>query len=353
MKKLDELIANAAKLAAAQPAHGETLDWNGQALAGTVAEWQQAQLCKPGPRLLIDVPAAALEGCPEPAASAPAWLVQSTAAAAQGLVLPEGWQVSQRLPSDLFTLEEALLAWLPNAGSMLAIQEALLQRQDREAWIQTGALRQVMAPFLLNTTSGNQLPLVLAECARVLETGGSFETLVLAPDEPLSGSQIVCEGHLCRHFPKEDVLADVLLRAGFHGVTLTPLLDRPAVITEGAELRAFALSAYTGTKGVCLEQGDAAVYLGPWSQVADDDGHVYPRGVRIAVCAKTAAVLQRPPYAGSFAIIPAYGRPPLEEAALFDCSQTAVRPVAETKGRAPLGSSGRLAADCSGGDCGC
>ncbi|MFW8635313.1 hypothetical protein [Cribrihabitans pelagius] len=353
MRKLDELIANAARLAAEQPGKGEALDWNGGALAGAIAEWHSVQLARPGQRLLIDVPAAALRSCPELAASAPAWLVQTGGAPDGATELPEGWQVSRRLPSDLFTLEEALLAWLPNAGSMLAVQQVLLQRQGGEAWIGSGALRQVMAPFLLNTTGESQLPLVLAECARVLETGGSFETLVLAADEPLSGAEIPCEGHLCRHFPKEDEIADLLLRAGFHGVTLTPVLDRPAVITDGAELRAFALSAHTGTRGVCLEQGDAAVYLGPWSRVEDDDGHVYPRGVRIAVCAKTAAVLQRPPYAGSFAIIPAYGRPPLEDAALFDCSQTAVRPVAETKGRAPLGSSGRLAAECRDGDCGC
>ena len=48
------------------------------------------------------------------------------------------------------------------------------------------------------------------------------------------------------------------------------------------------------------------IYKGPWRQVQDDDGHVFKRGERSAVCAKTFELMQREPYSDMFyAIEPA------------------------------------------------
>ena len=156
---------------------------------------------------------------------------------------------------------------------------------------------------------------------------------MLAADEPLDSRPLEVAGKRVQHFPTETDLARTLTRAGFHGVRLDPLLSLPVLTVAGVELRAFAVSAHTGTAGPCLDQGDAAIYLGPWSSVSDDDGHSYTRGQRIAVCAKTAAVLRGAPYAGSFLIVPAAHVPPPELAPPFDCSRDVSRPPAETKGR--------------------
>ncbi len=81
-----------------------------------------------------------------------------------------------------------------------------------------------------------------------------------------------------------------------------------------------------------MEAKQAVIYKGPWSEVADDDGHVFRRGVRTAVCAKTHALLTRAPYADQMIGIeprvgvPEHGREP------FTLGSQAIRHPRETKG---------------------
>ena len=42
------------------------------------------------------------------------------------------------------------------------------------------------------------------------------------------------------------------------------------------------------------------IYKGPWRNVQDDDGHVFRRGERSAVCEKTFNLMQKEPYADMF-----------------------------------------------------
>ncbi|MGR3624550.1 hypothetical protein [Pseudophaeobacter sp.] len=350
MNKLNDMIATAAKLVAQNPNAGEILDWNSRALSQAVSNWYEENIPLDGSCLLIDVSDQSLQLRPEGQGDTNVIYTQRPLPDAADQ--PEAWRVSQRVASDLQNRDVDLLQRIRSATSVLALQQALIAPADAEPWIADDSLQTVVAPFLLNTMQGPAREMALAEMSRVLIRGGSVETLVLATDEPLSEAQITCQGHSCSAFPQESDLAGILLATGFHGISLRPLLERPYMIVNGVELRAFALRAHTGTKGVCLEQGDAAIYLGPWAEVQDDDGHSYPRGIRMAVCAKTAAVLQRPPYAGSFEIIQAYDRPPLDKAAVFDCSRDVRRPVAETKGRVVAAAPPPDSA-CAGEDCGC
>jgi len=43
------------------------------------------------------------------------------------------------------------------------------------------------------------------------------------------------------------------------------------------------------------------MYLGPQKAVIDEEGHTFPRGVKVEVCTDTASKLRTPPYAGAFA----------------------------------------------------
>jgi hypothetical protein len=351
MNKLNDMISAAAKLATQTPRAGETLEWNASALARAISDWYGTVVPRDGPCLLIDVAdeGVALRG----EGDDPTTLICTGRALPERGRVPETWQVSQRVPSDLQNSDAALLERARSASSVLSLQQAVFETAQSAPWIADKSTQTVVAPFLLNVAPDPVRGMSLAETSRVLTVGGSFETLVVAADEPLSEARIDCHGQACRVFPQEHEISGILLAAGFHGVTLRSLLDRPFMIVNGVELSVFALTAHVGTKGVCLEQGDAAIYLGPWSEVRDDDGHAYPRGVRIAVCAKTAGVLQRPPYAGNFKIVQAYERPPLEEAALFDCSRDVIRPVAETKGRVPIGTSAAIPGACTDAGCDC
>ncbi|WP_319773458.1 hypothetical protein [Breoghania sp.] len=342
MNKMANLMETAARLAAQQHGLDDVMDWQGPQLATRLAKWCEDQ-AKAGEHIVLADVAPANCSAFEKAASVTAtW----SALGLNDAPMPEGWCVSRRYLGDLGLDEEAVLTAARQTGDLKALRDALAETSDTP-WIGSATTDRVVAPFLLNMGDARQRQAALAEVVRILNITGHFESVVLAADEPLSECHRTVIGYPLMRFPLEHAIAGELTQAGFHGVRLTPLLDGPVMTVDGVELRAFALSAFTGTKGVCLDQGDAAIYLGPWSEVTDDDGHTYPRGVRIAVCAKTAAVLRRPPYAGLFVIVPAYQAPPLEEAPLFDCSRDVVRPAAETKGRVGL------AAGCCDEGCDC
>ena len=74
------------------------------------------------------------------------------------------------------------------------------------------------------------------------------------------------------------------------------------------------------------------IYRGPWRQVEDDDGHVFRRGERIAVCAKTFALLGAEPYADQVIGVEPRAAIPREQRELFDCDRSARRHPRETKG---------------------
>jgi hypothetical protein len=335
MNKLTHMIGAATRLATQNPAAEDVLDWSSRALQRSIADWYGAQTAQGAELLLINVAARYF----------PLW--QSAAVTAvTAEPVPHGWRSSHRHPGDLALDEAAVLSSVRKAVSLQELRAAL-NASGSQPWCADATVDRVVAPFLMNVYSAADLPVILGQLARVLRQGGRIDLLALAADEPLDSRVLQVAGQELQHFPVEAALAAALANAGFHGVQLEPLLEGPVLTVAGVELRAFALVAHTGTRGVCLDQGDAAIYLGPWSSVTDDDGHSYPRGQRIAVCAKTAAVLRRAPYAGSFLILAASNPPPLDAAPPFDCSRDVIRDPAETKGRVSTSTA------CCDSGCGC
>ena len=102
-----------------------------------------------------------------------------------------------------------------------------------------------------------------------------------------------------------------------------------------------------GKEGPRLEKNQAVIYKGPWKRVEDDDGRVYERGQRMAVCGKTFDILTKAPY--GHAMIPVQPYEEVKTERMFDCSGPAVRAPSVTKRRAPpVG-----AAPCGDGDSPC
>lgn len=62
-------------------------------------------------------------------------------------------------------------------------------------------------------------------------------------------------------------------------------------------------SAVLPSQAPCVWQGDFALLAGPFLEAADDDHHVYHRGVPLEVCSKTRKVLATDGYDGHFAMI--------------------------------------------------
>jgi len=79
----------------------------------------------------------------------------------------------------------------------------------------------------------------------------------------------------------------------------------------------------------CLDVGHAVIYRGPYSEVYDDEGHVYPRGQRIATCARSFELLTQGVYGDDFIGI----RPETLKEPVSWCAPTGtIRLASETKG---------------------
>jgi len=219
-------------------------------------------------------------------------------------------------------------------------------RQSYQALLAALETQRTQAPLVPEASidlvildlSINRLPIaqgrtLLAEAFRVLRRGGRLYASVLLADEPPPAPLPAFNGLALSSVPLETEIMALLEEAGYYGLGYTWRAALPLKVVEGVELRAFVVEAYKGKQGLCLDQGHAVIYRGPWKEVLDDDGHRYVRGERVAVCAKTYALLQRAPYQEQFFGIPAYLEVPEAQAPLFDCTTPHLRAPAVTKGR--------------------
>lgn len=193
----------------------------------------------------------------------------------------------------------------------------------------------VVSNCVLNLVRQQDRQQLFAEIFRVLRTGGraAISDIVADEDVPLElqNNPELWSGCISGAF-REDQFWQAFEEAGFHGIELVKRQSAPWRTVEGIEFRSVTVVAYKGKQGPCLERNQAVVYRGPFKKVEDDDGHVYPRGARMAVCDKTFHLLQQAPYAGAFEAVEPLKQIPLSEAVPFDCRRSKVRSPQETKG---------------------
>ena len=144
---------------------------------------------------------------------------------------------------------------------------------------------------------GAALAAFLADAHRVLRPGGTISAHVLTSaggtvERPkLPGPAALVE----RVLPSGEVVA-ALTAAGFVGVRLTKLAEKPCFNVEGTDLRetkvAAAKAAEASAASACCATPSAVVYKGPLRQLVDDYGNVYARGVPTPVSDNAWALLQ-------------------------------------------------------------
>lgn len=193
----------------------------------------------------------------------------------------------------------------------------------------------VVSNCVLNLVRQQDRRQLFAEIFRVLRRGGraAISDIVSDEDVPahLERDPELWSGCISGAF-REDKFLEAFAEAGFHGIQVVKRQRDPWRTVGGIEFRSVTVVASKGKQGPCLECNQAVVYRGPFKKVEDDDGHVYPRGSRMAVCDKTFHLLQREPYAGLFDAIEPREAIPLDEALPFDCRRSKVRDPRETKG---------------------
>jgi SAM-dependent methyltransferase len=194
----------------------------------------------------------------------------------------------------------------------------------------------VVSNCVLNLVRPQDRKQLLDEVFRVLKKGGraAISDIVADEDVPdeLQADPSLWSGCISGAF-REDRFLQAFEDAGFHGIELVKRESEPWQVVRGIEFRSVTVVAWKGKQGPCYERNQAVIYKGPFSHVKDDDGHVYRRGERTAVCDKTFQLLQRPPYAGLFEYISPRNEIPLAEAEPFDCQRQRTRHPRETKGK--------------------
>jgi arsenite methyltransferase len=193
----------------------------------------------------------------------------------------------------------------------------------------------IVSNCVLNLVRPEDKKILFAEMYRVLRRGGRIAISDIVSDEPVPEHMIndpaLWSGCISGAFLEEKFLR-AFEDAKFYGIHIEDFRSEPYQTVEGIEFRSITLTAYKGKEGPCIERNQAVIYRGPWKQVVDDDGHVLPRGARIAVCEKTYELYSKPPYENQFILVPPREEVSLESAGVFDCSRDQKRHPRETKG---------------------
>jgi arsenite methyltransferase len=242
----------------------------------------------------------------------------------------------QDLKTDLELVEQFLqrhpVRSVSDLASFQAYQEQIRHEQPLVA---DESIDVIVSNCVLNLVRPEDKTTLFTEMYRVLKRGGRVAISDIVSDEPvpqhLANDPALWSACVSGAFLEEEFLR-AFEEAKFYGIHIEDFRTEPYQTVEGIEFRSITLTAYKGKEGTCIERNQAVIYRGPWKQVVDDDNHLLPRGVRVAVCEKTFEIYSKPPYQDQFVLVSPREEVPLEKAGVFDCSRDHKRHPRETKG---------------------
>lgn len=201
--------------------------------------------------------------------------------------------------------------------------------------IPTESVDVIISNCVLNLVDPEARKPLFKEMHRVLKKGGRVAISDIVSDEAvpkvLQRDPELWSGCLSGAF-QEKAFLQAFEEAGFYGIKIEKRDEKPWRTIRGIEFRSVTVTTYKGKEGPCWERNQAVIYQGPWRQVEDDDHHIFPRGVRTAVCDKTFQILSKEPYRDHFSFVPPQKEVPLSKARSFNCSRNPERHPRETKG---------------------
>ncbi len=260
-------------------------------------------------------------------------------------------QVADRLGYDNVSFHQALIQDLRLDLDVLSRELVRHPVQDAESWLGLRNLEErlrcehpmiaddsvdcVVSNCVLNLVREAERHRLFSEMFRVLRRGGRVVISDIVADEDvppsLKDDPQLWSGCISGAFREDQFLA-AFEAAGFHGLEIAARQPDPWRTVAGIEFRSITIVAHKGKQGPCWERNQAVIYRGPFRKVEDDDGHVYVRGARTAVCDKTFHLLQAAPYNGQFEPIEPREPIPLPHAKPFDGRRSRLRDPRETKG---------------------
>jgi len=208
--------------------------------------------------------------------------------------------------------------------------------RDNSPMIADESVDCLVSNCVLNLVRQEDRKQLFAEIFRVLKPGGKAVISDIVSDEDcpesMKNDPKLWSGCISGAW-REDRFIEEFENAGFVGVVIDQLQQEPWQTVQGIEFRSATVLAYKPFQEICLERNQAVIYRGPFKEVRLEDGHVYPRGQRMAVCDRTYRYLQQGPYKDMFITIDPIKEIPLESALEYDCALNRVRDPRESKGK--------------------
>lgn len=260
----------------------------------------------------------------------------------------------QDLAIDLELLGKDLKALQADGSAKAALEMVTLPDEIRvtRPMIEDNSVDCVVSNCVLNLVDANDRKQLFEELFRVLKPGGraAISDIVSDEDVPMEmqNDSELWSGCISGAW-REDLFLEEFKNAGFIGLTIDKRQPEAWQTVNGIEFRSVTVVAIKPSSEPCLERNQAVIYKGPFEKVMDDEGHTYPRGVRMAVCDRTFKLLTSGAYADMFHAIEPVKNIPLEQAQEFDCSTDRVRHARESKGQQYNLTTQSIDAGCCGG----
>jgi len=244
---------------------------------------------------------------------------------------------------------------IKEAASFLAADELAKELRVTNPLIPGESIDVVVSNCVLNLVESRSKQEMFSEIFRVLKRGGRAVISDIVSDEAvpeaLQSNPELWSGCISGALTEEGFLT-AFSDAGFYGIQLLNRDEKPWRTVEGIEFRSVSVQAFKGKQGPCFERHQAVIYLGPFKEILDDDGHRMERGRRYAVCDKTYQLYKKAPYREHFAFVDPREEISAAEAKPFDCKETRLRHPKETKGQS-FDATTEVSQCCDGGNGGC
>lgn len=201
-----------------------------------------------------------------------------------------------------------------------------------EPMIADNSVDLVLSNCVLNLVNDSDKKQLVGEIFRVVKPGGRIAISDIVADETipekLKLDPALWSGCISGSF-LEDEFLDSFKQAGFLAVKCDKWDAEPWQVVEGIEFRSVTITAVKGADVACIDKGHAVIYKGPYAETTDDEGHVFYRGKRMAVCERTYHFLTDGPYADDFiGIAPAQQN----DGQLWCAPAGTLRPASDSKG---------------------
>lgn len=239
----------------------------------------------------------------------------------------------QDLALDL-NLADAYLAQHPlHSSADVAKFQAMQQQQKQEQpLIADNSVDLVISNCVLNLVSDAQKRQLVQEIYRVLKPLGRVAISDIVSDEPipfsLKNDPELWSGCISGAFHEQAFLRS-FKEAGFLAISYDKWDRQPWQTVAGIEFRSVTLTAIKGENIACIDRGHALIYRGPYASISDDEGHLFPRGERMAVCERTFNFLTTGPLHNDFIGITPI---PLKDPVGWCAPAGTTRSAKETKG---------------------